>query len=103
LLTAGYRVNAVNPLQAAHYRERHGVSGAKSDTGDAHILADMVRTDRHQLRPVAGDSAEAERRRCVARSVGMLKQRRGRGQMAWASSVNAAVIRRVGGMSMASS
>ena len=44
----------------ARYRERHGTSGAKSDAGDAHTLADMVRTDAHQLRPVAGDSALAE-------------------------------------------
>src|SRR6516164_6946527 len=59
LVAAGYVVFAVNPLQASRYRERHGVSGAKSDRGDAHILTDMVRTDSHQLRPVAGDSADA--------------------------------------------
>jgi hypothetical protein len=35
----------VNPLQASRYREWHGVSGAKSDGGDARMLADMVRTD----------------------------------------------------------
>jgi Transposase len=38
----------------------HGLSGAKSDAGDAHILADIVRTDRHQLGPISGDSAQAE-------------------------------------------
>ena len=54
LVAAGYTVFAVNPLQASRYRERHGVSGAKSDGGDAHMLADMVRTDSHQLRAVAG-------------------------------------------------
>src|SRR4051794_31377934 len=48
------------PSQVARYRERHGTSGAKSDAADAHTLADMVRTDAHQLRPVAGDSALAE-------------------------------------------
>jgi Transposase len=53
-------VYPINPLQVARYRERHGVSGAKSDPGDAHIVADMVRTDRHQLRPIAGDSPQAE-------------------------------------------
>ena len=37
LVAAGYVVYAVNPLQASRYRERHGVSGAKSDTGDAHM------------------------------------------------------------------
>ena len=41
LIAAGYTVFPVNPLQASRYRERHGVSGAKSDGGDAHMLADM--------------------------------------------------------------
>src|SRR5512132_3721007 len=35
LVAAGYQVFAVNPLQAARYRERHTVSGAKSDRADA--------------------------------------------------------------------
>jgi transposase len=68
LLAAGYRVGAINPLQVARYRERHSVSGAKSDAADAHTLADMVRTDRHQLRPVAGDSDLAEAIKVVARA-----------------------------------
>jgi transposase len=67
LIAAGYTVYAVNPLQAARYRERLAVSGAKSDAADAHMLADMVRTDSHQLRPVAGDSAEAEAVKVVTR------------------------------------
>jgi transposase len=68
LTAAGYLVFAVNPLQAARFRQRHGVSGAKSDAGDAHVLADMVRTDSHQLRPAAGDSAEAEGIKVLARA-----------------------------------
>ena len=68
LAAAGYRVFAVNPLQAAQYRKRHAVSGAKSDRADAHVLADMVRTDAHQLRPVAGDSAQAQAVKVVART-----------------------------------
>lgn len=68
LIAAGYTVYAVNPLQAARYRERSSVSGAKSDAADAHILADMVRTDAHQLRPVAGDSPKAEAVKVVARA-----------------------------------
>jgi hypothetical protein len=68
LVAAGYAVFPVNPLQASRYRERHGVSGAKSDGGDAHMLADMVRTDSHQLRPAAGDSAGAEGIKVVART-----------------------------------
>ena len=39
LIAAGYTVFAINPLQASRYRERHGVSGAKSDTADAHVLS----------------------------------------------------------------
>jgi len=68
LVAAGYTVFAVNPLQASRYRERHGVSGAKSDRGDAHMLADMVRTDSHQLRAVAGDSPGAGAVKVVART-----------------------------------
>ena len=68
LIAAGYTVFAINPLQASRYRERHGVSGAKSDTADAHVLADMVRTDSHQLRPVAGDSAQAAAIKVVTRT-----------------------------------
>jgi len=68
LVAAGYTVYAVNPLQASRYRDRHSVSGAKSDPADAHILADMVRTDAHQLRPVAADSPEAEAIKVLARA-----------------------------------
>ena len=67
LVAAGYTVYPVNPLQAARYRERLAVSGAKSDAADAHMLADMVRTDSHQLRPIAGDSPEAEAVKVVTR------------------------------------
>lgn len=68
LIAAGYRIFAINPLQVARYRERQSVSGAKSDAADAHVLADMVRTDSHQLRPVAGDSDQAEAVKVVARA-----------------------------------
>src|SRR3984957_4138857 len=68
LVAAGYTVCGVNPLQASRYRERHGVSGAKSDAGDAHMLTDMVRTDSHQLRAVAGDSPDAGAVKVMART-----------------------------------
>jgi transposase len=68
LVAAGYRVFAVNPLQASRFRQRHSVSGAKSDAADAHTLADMVRTDSHQLRQVAADSELAEAIKVVARA-----------------------------------
>ena len=68
LIAAGYTVYPLNPLQVARFRQRYSVSGAKSDPGDAHVLADMVRTDAHQLRPAAGDSALAEAIKVLARS-----------------------------------
>jgi Transposase/Transposase IS116/IS110/IS902 family len=79
LVAAGYVVFPVNPLQASRYRERHGVSGAKSDQGDSHMLADMVRTDSHQLRPAAGDSPEAGGIKVVARTHKTLIWERTRG------------------------
>jgi transposase len=68
LIAAGYTVYAVNPAQVARYRERHGTSGAKSDPGDAHVLAELVRLDRAHHRPVAGDTAIAEHVKVVARA-----------------------------------
>jgi transposase len=68
LVAAGYTVLAINPLQAARFRDRLGVSGAKSDAGDAHVLADMARTHSHELRGVAGDSAQAGAIKVVART-----------------------------------
>ncbi len=56
LAAAGYRVWAINPMAAARYRDRHHLSGAKSDAGDAKLLADLVRTDRHNHREMSGDS-----------------------------------------------
>jgi Transposase/Transposase IS116/IS110/IS902 family len=68
LIAAGYRVFPVNPRQSALFRVRHSVSGAKSDAGDAHVLADMVRTDSHQLREAAGDSPGAAGIKVLART-----------------------------------
>lgn len=68
LVAAGYRVFPVNPQQSARFRARYAVSGAKSDAGDAHVLADMVRTDSHQLREAAGDSPEAAGIKVLARA-----------------------------------
>jgi transposase len=68
LVAAGYQVYAVNPRAVDRYRDRHGQAGAKSDAGDARVLADLVRTDRHQHRRVAGDSELAEAIKILARS-----------------------------------
>src|SRR3982751_5035961 len=68
LVAAGYQVFALNPVQVARYRERHGASGAKSDRGDAHVLAEIVRLDRAHHRPIAGNSPAVEGLKLVARS-----------------------------------
>ena len=68
LVAVGYELYAVNPMASARYRERHGVSGAKSDRGDAKLLADLVRTDRHNHRRIAGDSDLVEAVKVLARA-----------------------------------
>lgn len=68
LVEAGYRVYAINPFASSRYRDRHATSGAKSDAGDALVLADLVRTDRHQHRQVAADSELAEAIKVLARA-----------------------------------
>lgn len=68
LATSGYQVYAINPMAVARYRDRHSVSGAKSDAADAKLLADLVRTDRHNHRLLAGDSVQAESIKVLART-----------------------------------
>jgi transposase len=68
LTAAEYQVFAINPLAVARYRDRHHVSGAKSDASDAKLLADLVRTDRHNHRRIAGDSPDAEAIKVLARA-----------------------------------
>jgi transposase len=60
LLAAGYQVYAVNPQVVSHYRGRHGASRAKSDRGDAKVLADLVRTLDHRGRCCICWLAEAD-------------------------------------------
>ena len=55
LAAAGFAVFAINPRAVARYRERDGQAGGKSDPGDAVVLANILRTDRHAHRRVAGD------------------------------------------------
>jgi transposase len=68
LVAAGYRVHAVNPFSVSRYRDRYSSSGAKSDPGDAAVLADMVRTDSHRHREVAGDSELVDAIKVLARA-----------------------------------
>jgi transposase len=78
LVASGYRVYAINPFAASRYRDRHQVSGAKSDPGDAKMLADLVRTDRHNHREVAGDTELSEAIKVLARAHQGLVWARGR-------------------------
>jgi transposase len=68
LIIAGYEVFAINPMSAARHRGRHSTSGAKSDTADAHLLAEIVGLDRAHHRPVAGDSGQGEAIKLTART-----------------------------------
>jgi transposase len=68
LVAAGYEVFAVNPMSTSRYRDRHSTSGAKSDPGDAKVLADMVRTDRHNHRQVAADTETVQVVKILART-----------------------------------
>jgi transposase len=68
LVASGYTVYAINPYAVSRYRDRHSTSGAQSDRGDAKILADLVRTDRHNHRQIAGDSDLAEAVKVLARA-----------------------------------
>jgi len=78
LIASDYRVYAINPMAASRYRDRHQVSGAKSDPGDAKVLADLVRTDRHNHREVAGDTELAEAIKVLARAHQRMVWARGR-------------------------
>lgn len=68
LSQAGYQLFAINPLSVDRYRDRHSTSGAKSDKGDAKLLADLVRTDSHNHRVIAGDSELAESLKLLTRA-----------------------------------
>jgi transposase len=69
LLAAGCQVYAINPMSSARYRERHSTFGAKSDAGDAHVLAEIVRLDHAHHRQIAGDSPTAEAVKLLARRI----------------------------------
>jgi hypothetical protein len=58
LVAAGYLVIAVNPMSTSRYRDRHATSGAKSDPGDAKVLADLVRYRPLRFPPILRRSRE---------------------------------------------
>ncbi len=68
VLASGYPLFAINPLAASRYRDRHAVSGSKSDAGDALVLANILRTDQAQHRQVPDDSELVRSLRVLARA-----------------------------------
>jgi transposase len=68
LRAAGYQLFPINPLAVSRYRDRHVVSRAKSDPGDALVLANILRTDSAAHRPLPEDSELAASIRVLARA-----------------------------------
>ncbi len=68
LRATGRPVYPVNPMAVARYRDRHSVSGGKSDHRDAVVLASILRTDRHAHRPLPADSELAQAVAVLARA-----------------------------------
>ncbi len=62
------QVFSINPMAAARYRDRHGVSRKKSDPGDALVLANILRTDMPMHRPLPDDSDLARAIAVLARA-----------------------------------
>jgi len=68
LRATGRPVYPINPMAVARYRDRHSVAGKKSDHGDAVVLANVLRTDRHAHRPLPADSELAQAIAVLARA-----------------------------------
>lgn len=67
LLDAAYRVVPVHPNALKASRPRYTAAGAKSDPGDAFILADLLRTDGHRLRALRPLSDDTRALRALVR------------------------------------
>ncbi|WP_408006415.1 IS110 family transposase [Pseudalkalibacillus sp. A8] len=52
----GYTVFGINPKSVDRARDRFSPAGAKDDKRDTRVLADLLRTDRHQYRPIRVDN-----------------------------------------------
>ena len=68
LRATGRPVFAINPLAVARYRDRHSVARKKSDTGDALVLANILRTDLHAHRQLPADSDQVRAIAVLARA-----------------------------------
>ena len=95
LLEAGLRVVVITPRQVKGLRSRYTGSGAKSDAGDAYLLADVLRTDRHRLTALSQDSDATRvlrqlgrtRKQLLEARVGMLNQLRALLELAFPAAI----------------
>jgi transposase len=67
LVEAGHPVVPIHPNVLKACRPRYRAAGGKSDPGDAYMLADILRTDGHRFRPLAGLSDEVKALRALVR------------------------------------
>jgi len=67
LLDAGLEVVPIHPNALKASRPRYSAAGAKSDPGDAFILADLLRTDGHRFRPLHPPSDDTRALRALVR------------------------------------
>ncbi|CAN5260915.1 hypothetical protein BH18CHL2_BH18CHL2_07070 [soil metagenome] len=68
LIDAGIRVVPIHPNKLKAARQRYSSSGAKSDAGDAYVLADLLRTDGHRFPELAPLSQATPALRALVRS-----------------------------------
>ncbi|MEV6013522.1 IS110 family transposase [Streptomyces sp. NPDC051976] len=68
LRAAGRPIYVINPLTAARYRDRYALSRKKSDHLDAKVLANILRTDPAEHRPLPADSHLAQAITVLARA-----------------------------------
>ena len=76
LLEAGHPVVPVKPNAIKAWREGEVLSGAKSDAGDAAVIAEYLRLRAHKLRVAAPYSDETKALRTVVRTRGDLVEMR---------------------------
>jgi transposase len=76
LLEAGHPVVPVSPNAIKTWREGEVLSGAKSDAGDAAVIAEYLRLRQHRLKTAAPYSDETLALRTVVRSRGDLVEMR---------------------------
>lgn len=64
----GYTLCFLNPKQTDRFRDRHRMSDSKSDSFDAYVLADAVRTDAHLFNALSPLDEESLRLRVLTRT-----------------------------------